>query len=148
MKKVFLFLDYTASQEEAVVTYHASDMVLACHSDASYLSEPGAHSHAGGNSPLSNDATIPANNVAVLNIAKIIKTVMTLAAEEEIGAMFINAREAVPQRMTLVDMGHPQPRTPMQTENSAVHAVVTNNLQPRITKAMDMIFQWLRCRDA
>ena len=50
--------------------------------------------------PLSNDATMPENNGAVLNIAQIIKTVMTSAAETEIGAMFINAREAVPQRMT------------------------------------------------
>ena len=34
MKKVMIFLDYTVSQEEAVVTDHASDMVLACQSDA------------------------------------------------------------------------------------------------------------------
>ena len=38
MEKVMTFLDYAASQEEAVITYHASDMVLAYHSDASYLS--------------------------------------------------------------------------------------------------------------
>ena len=47
MEKVMTFLDYAASQEEAVITYHASDMVLACHSDASYLIEPGARSRAG-----------------------------------------------------------------------------------------------------
>ena len=35
MKKVMLFLDYAASQEETVVTYHESDMVLAYHSNAS-----------------------------------------------------------------------------------------------------------------
>ena len=91
---------------------------------------------------------MPANNGAVLNIAQIIKTVMALAAEAEIGAMFINAREAVPQQMTLVDMGHLQPHTLMQTENSAAHSVVTNNVQPRRKKAMDMRFHWLRCRDA
>ena len=33
-------LDYLATQEDAVITYHASDMILAAHSDASYLSEP------------------------------------------------------------------------------------------------------------
>ena len=72
----------------------------------------------------------------------------TSAAEAEIGVMFINAREAVPQRMTLSEKGHPQPRTPMQTDNSAAHAVVTNNVQPRRTKEMDMRFHWLICRDA
>ena len=48
MKLCKLFLDHMASQEEAVLTYKASDMVLAIHSDASYLSEPKARSHAGG----------------------------------------------------------------------------------------------------
>ena len=34
------FLDYVATQEEYVLTYNVSDMKLAAHSDASYLSEP------------------------------------------------------------------------------------------------------------
>ena len=42
------FLDYAASQEEAIITYHASAMVLECHSNASYLSETGERSRAGG----------------------------------------------------------------------------------------------------
>ena len=125
------------------ITYHASDMVLACHSDASYLSELGARSRAGGNVFMSSNPAMTANNGAVLNVAQIIKAVMTSAAEAEFGAMYINAREAVPQRMTLEEMGHPQPRTPMQTDNSAAHAVVTNNVQPRRTKAMDMRFHWI-----
>ncbi len=44
MKQVQHFLDYAATQEPAVTTYHASDMVLAIHSDAGYLSEEGARS--------------------------------------------------------------------------------------------------------
>jgi hypothetical protein len=36
------------TQEEAILTYRASEMVLAIHSDASYLSKPKAHSQAGG----------------------------------------------------------------------------------------------------
>jgi hypothetical protein len=35
-----------ASQDKAVLTYKASNMVLAVHSNASYLSEPKARSHA------------------------------------------------------------------------------------------------------
>ena len=34
-------------RQEAVLTYNASDMKLAAHSDASYLSEPKARSRAG-----------------------------------------------------------------------------------------------------
>ena len=48
LEKVEQLLEYAALQENAVITYHASDMVLAIHSDASYLSEPRRRSRAGG----------------------------------------------------------------------------------------------------
>ena len=32
------FLDYAATHPDTIITYHASDMVLSAHSDASYLS--------------------------------------------------------------------------------------------------------------
>jgi hypothetical protein len=41
------FLDFMATQEEAILTYRTSEMVLAVHSDALYLSEPKARSRAG-----------------------------------------------------------------------------------------------------
>jgi hypothetical protein len=40
MQKCLQFLDYTASQDNAIVTYRLSDMILAIHSKALYLSEP------------------------------------------------------------------------------------------------------------
>jgi hypothetical protein len=81
-------------------------------------------------------------------VSQIIKAVMSSAAEAELGALYINAREAVPARKTLEEMGHKQPRTPMQTDNSTALGVVTNNIQPKRTKAMDMRFYWLRDREA
>jgi hypothetical protein len=39
MNHTLQLLDYIATQEEAAITYHASDMILAAHSDASYLSD-------------------------------------------------------------------------------------------------------------
>jgi hypothetical protein len=41
-------------QEDAALSYHARDMVLAVHSNASYLSKPKAHSRAGGHFFLSS----------------------------------------------------------------------------------------------
>ena len=43
-------------QEDDVITYHSSDMFLATHSDASYLSEPKARSRAGSHFFLSTTA--------------------------------------------------------------------------------------------
>ncbi len=102
-------LDYLASQEEAVLTYNASNMILAVHSDASYLSEPKAQSCTGGHFFLSSDTTIPANNRALLNIAHIIKHVMSSATKAKLAALYIMAREAVYIHIVLEEMGHTQP---------------------------------------
>jgi hypothetical protein len=76
MRKCKLFLDCMAHEPEMILTYHASDMVLAVHSDASYLSKPGARSRAGGHFFMSAKVEDPPNNGAVLNVSKIIDTVM------------------------------------------------------------------------
>jgi hypothetical protein len=49
-------LDYLATQEDAVITYHASDMILAAHSNASYLSKPKSRSRDGSHFFLSSHA--------------------------------------------------------------------------------------------
>jgi hypothetical protein len=146
LARIHQFLDYALSHPDAGVTYRASDMILAAHSDASYLSETHARSRAGGHFFLSENDHYPTNNGAVLSIAQIIKAVMSSAAEAELGALYINAREVIPLRHLLLEMGHPQPPTPIQTDNSTALGVVNNTIQPKRTKAMDMRFHWLRCR--
>ena len=66
-------------------------MKLAEHSDASYLSEPKAGSRVGEICFLFSESNVPHNNGAVLNIAHIIKHVMTLATEAELAALYITA---------------------------------------------------------
>ena len=75
---------------------------------------------------MSSNDDIPANNGAVLNISQIIRAVMSSAAEAELGALFINAKTAVSMRHTLEELGHPQPRTPIQTDNKTAHDLRTN----------------------
>ena len=95
---------------------------------------------------MSNDSAIPTNNGAVVTITQIIKAVMSSTAEAELGALFINCREAIPACHTLEAMGHKQPPTPMQTDNTTAHEVVTNNIASKRLKSMDMKLHWLRCR--
>ncbi len=71
-------------------------MRLAIFRNASYLSEPKARSRAGGNMFMAGDEDIPINNRAVLNISQMIRAVTSSAAEAELGALFINAKKAVP----------------------------------------------------
>eukprot|EP00804_Cyclotella_cryptica_P000411 CCRYP_008709-RA/>CCRYP_008709-RA protein AED:0.43 eAED:0.43 QI:0/0/0/1/0/0/5/0/715 len=68
------------------------------------------------------------------------------AAEAETGALYINARKAVEERNILQELGHKQPPTPIQTDNSTAEGIANNRVQPKRTKAMDMRFHWLRDR--
>jgi hypothetical protein len=144
MQQTLQLLDYLTTQEEAILSYHTSNMVLAVHSNASYLSKPKACSQAGGHFFLSKDTTIPPNNGAVLNIAHIIKNIMSSATKAELVGLYIMAREAVYIRIILEELGHKQPPTPLQTNNAMADTIINGKIQPKRTKAMDMRFHWLR----
>jgi hypothetical protein len=131
MQQTIQLLNYLATQEEAVLSYHASNMVLAVHSDTSYLSESKAQSRAGGHFFLSSNTTVPPNNGAILNIAHIIKNVMFSATEAELAGMYIMAREAIYIRIILEELGHIQPPTPLQTDNAMADGVINGKVQPK-----------------
>ncbi len=118
------FLDYATTKEPAVTTYRASDMVLAIHSNAGYLNEEGARSCVGGHHFLSKNVAASSNNGAIYNKASIIKLVMSSAAEAKIGALYINAWKGVKERNILEEMGHTQPPTLIQTDNSTADGII------------------------
>jgi hypothetical protein len=71
---------------------------------ASYLSEPKAsRSHAGGYYSFMSSKNVadPNDNGTVHTIAKIIKAVMSSAAEAELGGLFINTKAFFLIRITL-----------------------------------------------
>jgi hypothetical protein len=68
--------------------------------------------------------------------------------EVKLGAHFINAKTAVSMRHMLEELGHPQPPTPMQTDNKTAHDLLTNKIMPKALKLMDMHFHWLQCPKA
>ena len=116
-------LDYLASQEETVLTYSARKMIVAVHSDASYLSVPNARSQAGRHFFLSSNDDIPGNNRAILNIAHIIKSVMSSVTEAKLAALCITAKQVVYIHIILEKMGHKQPPTLVQTDNAMVEGM-------------------------
>ena len=83
------FLDYAASNQDAVIRYQASDMILYVVSDAAYLVCPKARSRAGGYPYLGNkDGKL--FNTVIFVLAKVIKNVMASASESEVGSLFMN----------------------------------------------------------
>jgi hypothetical protein len=142
MQRMQHFLDYAATQEPAVITYRASDMVLVIHSNAGYLNEEDTRSRAGGHHFLSEDVPSPSNNSAIHNEASIIKAVMSSAAEAEIGALYKNARKGVKERIILEEMRHKQPPTPVQTNNSTAEGIINSHVQPKRTNQNQFRFYW------
>ena len=85
------------------------------HSDALYLSEPNSKIRAAGHFYLTKKSDRDYENGAILTISKIIKHVITSASEAEVAALFYNCKAAIPLRISLEEMGHPQPKTPAVT---------------------------------
>lgn len=141
-------LDYAATHPDAYITYRASDMILRVHSDASYLSVARARSRVGGHFYLSSNLIPEENILGTLNgpvhsVSKIIKNVMSSAAEAEIAATFENCKEAVGIRTTLQELGHPQPPTPVQVDNSTAYGFANKSIKIKRTKAIDMRYHWV-----
>jgi hypothetical protein len=71
---------------------------------------------------------------------------MSSAAEAEIGAVFINAKEGAVLRTTLEELGHTQPPTTMETDSTTATGYSNGTIKQKRTKAMDMRFYWVKDR--
>jgi hypothetical protein len=98
MAKAKQLLDYLAMHLDATICFQASDMILNAHSDASYLSESNAHSHACGHffmgwSPKDGDPI--KLNGAFFTLCTILRFVVASAAKAEYGALFLNCKKGI-----------------------------------------------------
>ena len=79
-------------------------------------------------------------NWTIKNIAQILKNTICyqLPNQSWVGyGLFMNTRHAVPQQVTLEEMGHLQPPegTPMQTDNTMASGILTNKCNLSIPSA-------------
>jgi hypothetical protein len=85
-------------------------------------------------------------NGSILNVAAVIKNVVTSAAESELGVCFHNAQSGAPLGVTLTELGHTQPPTPLRTDNSTAFGIVNETIKQKRSRAMDMRYHWLTDR--
>jgi hypothetical protein len=104
-KAIHQLLDYCATYPNNGILYRSSNIVLATHSDAGFANETKSRSRAGAHIFLSENDPIPRWNGPVLTIAQIMKYVVSLAAEANMTALFLTAKEMVPLRNILTEMG-------------------------------------------
>ena len=98
-------MDYVATYPADGITFRSSDMIMSAHSDVAYLNFSKARSLAGAHIMFYEDTPTPIYNGSVLTIAQIIKCVMYSAAEAKLAGLYICAKEMVPLRQSLVEMG-------------------------------------------
>ena len=137
------FLDYCRTHPDARVRFIASDMILTLHSDGSYNSEPGSKSRAAGHWYLSNKGNHNLSNGAIMTLSKIINFLMSSAGETEAATAYLNCKAALPLRIALEEMGHPQPPTPLCTDNNTANGIINGIFKQDRSKAIDMRFYWL-----
>ena len=144
--RVAQLLDYLYTHKNATIRYVASDMVLNVHSDASYLSEPKARSRLGGTFFL---GALPETgrpiqlNGPVHTVASICKFVVASAAEAELGALFYNCQDGTILRLTLEELGHQQPPTPVHCDNTTAVAIANDTVKKQRSRAMEKNFFWI-----
>ena len=68
-------------------------------------------------------------NVNIHITCAILKLVAASAAEAELGALFLDAREAKLLRITLQELGHPQLPTPIHVYNMTAVGIVNNTIK-------------------
>jgi hypothetical protein len=59
-------------------------------------------------------------------LCQILREVVSSAAEAEVAGVYHNGREACPLRTCLEELGHPQPPTPIQTDNSTAAGIAND----------------------
>ena len=122
-------------------------MILSAYTNPGFINESKAHSRAGAYIFLKENNQEPKLNGSVLTIAQIIKYVMASADEADMAALYITSKNMIPLLNTLIEMVWPQPKTPIQAENSTAVGFTNKTIVNKSTISVDMKLWWLRDRE-
>ena len=141
LKNVHQVLDYLATNPDAMIRFHASYIILDIHSDASYLSANNAKSRASGHFFLSSvpkDGEPITLNCEIFILCTILKNLASSAAESELSAIFMNVKEVHTIWLTLAELGHPQPPTPIHCDNATALGISNGTIKKQRSYSMEM----------
>ena len=135
LEKVKQFLDYMWTHPDEEIQFQVLDMVLNVHLDASHLSSPI------GSVPKDNQPILLHGEFYVL--CTILKLVAASAAEAELVALFLNAKNTRIFQITLEELRHPQPLMPTHADNSITVGIVNSTIKRYKLRSMEMLYMWL-----
>ena len=70
----------------------------------------------------------------------ILKIVVTSAAEADLAALFLNAKEGKIICLILEEFGHHQPPTPMHCDNKTATGIANDTVKKQLSRSMKMRF--------
>ena len=139
-------LDYAATYPNTSIRYYKSNIILKQYSNSSYNNEENAQSSYGGyfflgwNQPANEPLKL---NGALLAEVNVLKLVEESAAESELGALFKKMQRGVILRLTLQEMGHPQPPTDVWVDNTTTHGIANSTVKRQRSRAINMRYFWV-----
>jgi hypothetical protein len=143
------FFNYVATHPNAGILYKACDMILAVHTDTSYLLEQNGKICTSAHFYLTNHNDKEFHNGAILPLSSIIKHIMSSASKAESATLYYGCKLAVPIRTSLKEMGHPQLKcTMITTNNITAQGLTMGSVTPKASKSIDQCFHWLKCCNA
>ena len=143
-----MLLDYLHTHPNAKIRFYASDMILYVDSDAAYLVAEKAKSRIAGYYYCSNKTNNikspnPPLNGPVHIECKLLRHVVTSAAEAETAGLFVNCQKILEIKYMLEALGHLQVAIPVKTDNATAASFVTDMLKQKRSKAWDVRYHWL-----
>ena len=142
-----MWMDYVNTFPKPMVIYYASDMILYIDSDAVYLVADKARSKVSGFYYCSNkdpkQCPNPPINGPIWIECKMLRHVVTSAAEAETAGLFYNCQTAIEIRNMLRALNHPQPATPIKIDNLTSASFVNDLLKQHRCKSWDVRYHWL-----
>ena len=152
MHKIRQLVDYLARHPDDTVRFHALDMVLSIHLDASYLLEPKAKNRLAGFYCLGSVPQKGKNikmNGNIFVACGVLRIVVCSTAEAELGALFLNIKEGKILCIVPIELGHKQPPTLVHCDNSTATGITNETVNK--TKIMVggnaiLLGNWAGCK--
>jgi hypothetical protein len=130
-------MDCPHTYPNAVILFHASDMILKTTVDAAYLVSPKARSRAAAHCHLGwhNNNRV---NGAIDVLCKTIKNVVSSPSEAKTGGIHQGGQHPCPILAMLKGPGHKQPATgsPLKTDNRTAHGILNSKMRQKLSNPL------------
>ncbi len=147
MGKAKQLLDYIAIYPDATICFRMSNMIMNVNSNALYVSGYNNHSWACDHFfmgwSLTNGDPIKLSGAFFTLCVVLVFVLVASATEAELGALFLNCKEGMIFRLTLEELGHPQPKSPIHCNNATTIGIANITIKWQCLHSMEMQYFWV-----